>query len=388
MSLYNKQMKRKLFSIILTGLLLGEGMAFAQTDPFPAVNFRAYMGNMVVVAKVMENGSELTGVVLAAYDADGVIRGKARLTGSKTIATMMVYGDTSGDEIHFAVSTDAGIRHLPQDKFSYLYNGLMGSKKSPHVVVLNGFALAEKSDNTEVLETWDGQTSNVTLGGRTLYKDGMWNTLCLPFDVTLAGSVLDGAEAHALSSASVEGATLKLNFTDVLTKLEAGVPYLIKWAKPDDYDADPSAYDLVEPTFENVSVKNVSVPFDNGESGDGHVQFIGTYNPIDFNVETPNVLVLGMTGSLFYPDGQAATQLRSCRAYFKVGSESSAARVLRTEMYFGDATAVRQPLMDNEEWNTPDEPSVWYDLCGRPLPSQPLTPGIYIWKGKKIIVNP
>ena len=381
-------MKRKLFSIILTGLLLGEGMAFAQTDPFPAVNFRAYMGNMVVVAKVMENGSELTGVVLAAYDADGVIRGKAKLTGSKTIATMMVYGDTSGDEIHFAVSTDGTIRHLPQDKFSYLYNGLMGSKKSPHVVVLNGFALAEKSDNTEVLETWDGQTSNVTLGGRTLYKDGMWNTLCLPFDVTLAGSVLDGAEAHALSSASVEGATLKLNFTDVLTKLEAGVPYLIKWAKPDDYDADPSAYDLVEPTFENVSVKNVSVPFDNGESGDGHVQFIGTYSPTHFNVETPNVLVLGMTGSLFYPDGQAATPLRSCRAYFKVGSESSAARVLRTEMYFGDATAVRQPLTEDGEWTMEGESSVWYDLCGRPLPSQPLTPGIYIWKGKKIIVNP
>ena len=186
----------------------------------------------------------------------------------------------------------------------------------------------------------------------------------------------------------MEGATLKLNFTDVLTKLEAGVPYLIKWTKPDDYDADPSIYDLVEPTFENVSVKNVSVPFDNGESGDGHVQFIGTYSPIDFNVETPNVLVLGLTGSLFYPDGQAATQLRSCRAYFKVGSESSAARVLRTEMYFGDATAVRQPLTEDGEWTMEGESSVWYDLCGRPLPSQPLTPGIYIWKGKKIIVNP
>ncbi|MCR5139656.1 MAG: hypothetical protein K6B45_05790 [Bacteroidaceae bacterium] len=382
-------MKRKLFSIILTGLLLGEGMAFAQTDPFPAVNFRAYMGNMVVVAKVMENGSELTGVVLAAYDADGVIRGKAKLTGSKTIATMMVYGDKSGEELHFAVSTDGTtIRQMEQETFAYKYNGQLGTAASPRVLAINNIALANAADNDDVLTTYDGQTCDVTLGGRTLYKDGMWNTLCLPFDVTLAGSVLDGAEAHALSSASVEGATLKLNFTDVLTKLEAGVPYLIKWAKPDDYDADPSAYDLVEPTFENVSVKNVSVPFDNGESGDGHVQFIGTYSPTHFNVETPNVLVLGMTGSLFYPDGQAATQLRSCRAYFKVGSESSAARVLRTEMYFGDATAVRQPLTEDGEWTMEGESSVWYDLCGRPLPSQPLTPGIYIWKGKKIIVNP
>ncbi|MCR5139660.1 MAG: hypothetical protein K6B45_05810 [Bacteroidaceae bacterium] len=383
-------MKRKLFSIILTGLILGKGIAFAQSDPFPSVNYRAYMGNMIVVAKVMENGAELGTAVLAAYDANGVIRGKGKLKGNgKNVISMMVYGDSSGEELHFALSTDGTtIQQLTKETFTYTYNGKLGTSKNPRVLVVNGFALSDVADNADVLVAYDGQTCDVTLGGRTLYKDGMWNTLCLPFDVTLAGSVLDGAEAHALSSASVEGATLKLNFTDVLTKLEAGVPYLIKWAKPDDYDADPSAYDLVEPTFENVSVKNVSVPFDNGESGDGHVQFIGTYSPTHFNVETPNVLVLGLTGSLFYPDGQAATQLRSCRAYFKVGSESSAARVLRTEMYFGDATAVRQPLMDNEEWNTPNEPSSWYDLCGRPLPFQPLTPGIYIWKGKKIIVNP
>ena len=383
-------MKRKLFSIILTGLILGKGIAFAQSDPFPSVNYRAYMGNMIVVAKVMENGAELNTAVLAAYDANGVIRGKGKLKGNgKKVISMMVYGDSSGEELHFALSTDGTtIQQLTKETFTYTYNGKLGTSKNPRVLVVNGFALSDVADNADVLVAYDGETCDVTLSGRTLYKDGAWNTLCLPFDVTLSGSILDGAEAYTLSAASIEGNTLTLNFGSPVTTLAAGVPYLIRWAKPDDYDADPTAYDLKEPDFPNVTVSNVSVPFDNGESGDGHVQFIGTYSPTHFNVETPNVLVLGMTGSLFYPDGQAATQLRSCRAYFKVGGESSAARVLRTEMYFGDATAVRQPSMDNEEWNTSNEPSVWYDLCGRPLNSQPFTPGIYIWKGKKIIVNP
>jgi hypothetical protein len=32
------------------------------------------------------------------------------------------------------------------------------------------------------------QTESITLARRKLYKDGNWNTLCLPFDVTISGS--------------------------------------------------------------------------------------------------------------------------------------------------------------------------------------------------------
>ena len=38
-----------------------------------------------------------------------------------------------------------------------------------------------------------GKPVNVTLRNRTLQKDGNWNTLCLPFNVTLTGSPLEGA---------------------------------------------------------------------------------------------------------------------------------------------------------------------------------------------------
>ena len=380
-------MKRKLFSIILTGLILGKGMAFAQSDPFPSVNYRAYMGNMIVVAKVMENGAELNTVVLAAYDANGVIRGKGKLKGNgKTVISMMVYGDSSDEEMHFAVSTDGTtIRQLEQETFSYKYNGKIGTTKNPRTLVMNGFALADKEDNTDILAAHDGETCDVTLAGRTLYKDGAWNTLCLPFDVTLSGSILDGAEAYTLASASIEGNTLTLNFGNAVASLSAGVPYLLKWTKPDSYDAGPTAFDLKDPTFSNVTVKNTTVSFDNGVNGEGRVQFIGTYYPVIFNNETPDVLVVGATG-LFYPDGLAATQVGACRAYFKVGDSGSPAPVLRTVMNFGDdATGII--VKDNGRWTMDNEAEAVYDLSGREVHS-PLGSGIYIRGGKKYIVKP
>jgi len=50
-----------------------------------------------------------------------------------------------------------------------------------------------------------GGKSNVvvinTLADRTFYKDGDWNTLCLPFSVAnLSGTPLDGATLMALST--------------------------------------------------------------------------------------------------------------------------------------------------------------------------------------------
>ena len=52
------------------------------------------------------------------------------------------------------------------------------------------------TDNAALIETYNGEEANVTLTGRTLYKDGYWNTICLPFDVEIEGSVLEEAVAR------------------------------------------------------------------------------------------------------------------------------------------------------------------------------------------------
>lgn len=385
---------KRLLSIFFTGLILGGGIAFAQADPFPKVNYNAYMGNMVVVAKVMENGVDLTeNVTIAAYAGDE-IRGKASISKGEATIYMIVCGDTSGEELHFALSTDGTtVQQLRQESFTYMFNGTLGTWKSPRVLVVNGFALADKEDNTDVLAAHDGETCDVTLSGRTLYKDGAWNTLCLPFDVTLSGSILDGAEAYTLSSASIEGNTLTLNFGNPVASLAAGVPYLIRWAKPDDYDSNPAAYDLKEPDFPDVDVTDISVPFDNGVADEGNVQFIGTYSPVLFNSEADDILVVGAAG-LFYPDGLGATQVGACRAYFKVAVGKSQAPMLRTVMNFGDdATGIASPISSPEgkDFTSPllqeRAGEAVYDLSGREVHT-PLGPGIYIRGGKKYIVKP
>ena len=91
--------------------------------------------------------------------------------------------------------------------------------------------LANDNDNTDAINeaSADAAQYNVTLADRTLLADGTWNTITLPFDVTIAGSVLDGAEARTLTSSSITDGILNMTFGGEVAELEAGKPYIIKW---------------------------------------------------------------------------------------------------------------------------------------------------------------
>ena len=74
----------------------------------------------------------------------------------------------------------------------------IGKKMVPYLV-----ALADNANNSEVLNKYDGKQMPAALTGRTLYKDGAWNTICLPFDLVLEGSAFEGATARPLTEASI-----------------------------------------------------------------------------------------------------------------------------------------------------------------------------------------
>ncbi len=76
---------------------------------------------------------------------------------------------------------------------------------------------------------------DVKICGRSLYKDGYWNTLCLPFSLdNLTGTPLEGFTVKELDTATKNGGhktgsengTLYLNFKDA-SSIEAGKPYLV-----------------------------------------------------------------------------------------------------------------------------------------------------------------
>ena len=245
----------------------------------------------------------------------------------------------------------------------------------------NVLELANATDNTDIIAdaAASGKTYNrVTLQGRTLYKDGAWNTICLPFNVTIANSPLAGADARALSSASLENEVLTLNFTEEngVTELVAGTPYLIKWAKANDY-VDDNAHNIVNPVFSSVVINSTTHDF---TSTDGKVSFKGTYSPIVWNTENKSILFVGENATLYYPKSGAF--VNACRAYFELSDDSQAREFVMNFDGENEVNGVKKVKGVN---GVKDDS--WYTVNGVKLSGKPTKAGLYIHNGKKVIIK-
>ena len=187
--------------------------------------------------------------------------------------------------------------------------------------------LANAADNGTTISNANGYVANVTLTGRTLYKDGAWNTLCLPFAVSdFTGTPLQGAIVMELGNSggcktgfdSATG-TLTLDFVDA-NMIEAGHAYIVMWTKPSGYDGHESDFDIRNPVFNGVTVVNENPDDQKVVSQDGYVQFIGTYSPVNIYTAEKTNLYLGADNTLYYPWGNAMTSfnINSFRAYFQL----------------------------------------------------------------------
>ena len=267
--------------------------------------------------------------------------------------------------------------------------------------------LYDNQDNSTVLASSANQTVNVTLQGRTLYKDGAWNTLCLPFTltdgdtdtshssaiggrdgITFTGTPLEGAEVMGFDHASFHSATgiLDIMFCQDY-EVRAGEPFLIRWTKAADYDqADPETRDLKNPVFTGVTI-TAKVPQTVDPEG-YDAAFVGTYGPISYAEDNHSILFLGTNNTLYYP--QAGAHIGSCRAYFELGNGLTAgdkANVRDFVLHFGEdeTTGVSDATrLNNHEQIVNDN---WYDLSGRKLSGKPTKKGLYINNGVKVVIK-
>lgn len=193
--------------------------------------------------------------------------------------------------------------------------------------------------------------------------------------MTLSGSPLEGATARPLTSASINGTTLHLTFGGEVTTLVAGTPYIIKW---------PSGDNITGPVFNGVLIDDTDRSYDNGESGDTRVRFVGTYKSTAFDSEDKSILLLGGENKLYYPTTGAG--IGAQRAYFKIGDGAQLARSLTSfSIDFGEgdnATGIIN--VSAEARNNADG---WYSLDGRKLVGKPTHNGIYINNGKKVVIK-
>ena len=221
--------------------------------------------------------------------------------------------------------------------------------------------------NSDIIAKYDGETVDVTLAGRTLFKDGSWNTLCLPFDVTLEGSPLEGATAKTLTDATVDGNAVNLIFGSEVDELEAGVPYIILWNEGEN---------IVAPTFKNVTIANVTNPC---EFASGEVKFIGYYDAFDITTPANDDIYYMKADNTLAHTGKPRT-LKAFRAYFQFG-ENVMQNARTFVLDFGDgsqATSISSLPADMLEGD-------WYTVSGMKV--ETLKKGIYISNGKKVVVK-
>ena len=247
--------------------------------------------------------------------------------------------------------------------------------------ITNVVKLNDASDNTELIAAANGQTANVVLQGRTLYKDGSWNTLCLPFDLTIAGSILDGDGVTAMAldagQSSFDAGTLTLNFNSV-EALEAGKPYIIKW--------NNTGVDLTNPRFVGVAV-DATAPTAPAAI-DGSVTFVGTYTPLSIADGGDNTKLFLATGNtLYWPD--AAMTIGCQRAYFQLGGgitagdPASSAGIRAINLNF-DGTETLTTIDGIVNGKSVNGKSI-YNVAGQRI--SVVQRGLNIVNGKKILVK-
>ena len=263
-------------------------------------------------------------------------------------------------------------------------------------VVLN-----DKQDNSEVLTDHNGWMVGTTIEGRTIYTDGRWNTLCLPFDLTadqLASSPLAGFEVKELDTATegytnptgydADSKTLWLNFK-AATEIVPGKPYIVRKPAPSDGSTSETTDPIVNPVFRKVFFKSdapVGV-----ESGDKTFTFIGTYAPVTYKDEDRTVLVMGSDSKLFYPDGKATTTVGAFRAYFQLngiwgGKPETEGGIKNFVVNFGDGETAIQEIVNGKSSNGKSD-DAWYTIDGRKLEGKPTQKGIYINRNKKTFIK-
>lgn len=213
---------------------------------------------------------------------------------------------------------------------------------------------------------------NISLN-RKLVK-GVWNTICLPFDVSeaQAKSVFGADVRIAALNAESKGNTLMFD-NKTAEGIKAAVPYLIM---PSEVKAD----DKYE--FYNVSIKPENTAQASAVSTLDGFAFKGIYNKVDITQDINNsksyAAFLGANNTLFKAKSGSTT--KGFRAYFAIPN-STATSALRV-VVDGNATSIK-----NINCGVVENDDAVYNLQGQRVDARSLMPGLYIKAGKKFVVR-
>ena len=221
-----------------------------------------------------------------------------------------------------------------------------------------------ESDNNNNDKTIEDNDENVVMVemSRTL-TGGIWNTLCLPFDVTMDDMKLALGEGQDIKMRTFSSYADKVMTFAEATAVSAGTPFLIKLSTT-----------VVNPTFHAVTVKNTTAQTVTSNG----VSFVGTYSPVPLNINGTNLFIT-KNNTLALP-AEGMNIMNGLRAYIVVPEDfdSSGARLMMDD---GETTAVSELVPSTERTH----PEATYNLKGQRVKNS--RRGLYVINDKLTLVK-
>ena len=228
-------------------------------------------------------------------------------------------------------------------------------------VAVKPVTLDESQNNAETISGNADKTVNVNLT-RTLKAD-VWNTFCVPFDVTVADSPLKDATIKQIASVTEKDDGAVINFEDAPATLVAGKAYLVRTTTA-----------IENPTFNGVTVKNVTPT---NCSGNEKYQLIGIYNPLNIDASLYGK-VFGINNQDKLAKVKENTSIKGMRAYFLLANSATAAKLnFGGELTGIDAVDNGEAVMTGKVYNLNGQ------YVGNSL--EGLKKGVYVVNGKKVL---
>lgn len=256
-------------------------------------------------------------------------------------------------QVNYDIPYDLNGRH-------YIIYGILGPNELYYVdieEIMPQLALDESlNTNGTTIGVYNGREVNITVNRKL--NTGMWNTICLPFDIEGFSSIVSSSRLAELKG--YDAATNSLEFKST-ENLMAGVPYLV-------FPEEPVSNIVINGTTINNELSPVSV---------STYTFRGVFDPTTLYAGDQNVLFLGEGNILYYPN--VTNDLKAFHAYFETSTGNSA-NICIDGILSGITTATIENISDD---------SMIYNFSGQSVGTsvKQLPKGVYVRSGNKIIIK-
>ena len=238
-------------------------------------------------------------------------------------------------------------------------------------------AQEEGAKNMDLLIDMKGKPASVVLKDRVFYKDGNWNTLCLPFNLTeeeIAESPLAGAKICELYNAKVEGTHVDITFSPA-TEISSDWFYIFKW--------EEQGENIVDPVFNGVTIDFSDPEGPMIFTSDKAFWVMGNYSTVvaDPSKDEVYAYYLGADNKLRYSN--EPVNLHTFRLYFNFFKTDVDPSAVEFNLNFDGEESTGIVEVDGARKAAHEGT---YNLQGVKI-NEPKQKGVYIQNGRKVVVK-